>query len=98
MRGPFALLLFGFAAMFGPLVGASMPWASRVHAWVFGAPAEAAEGIAIGQLGIGQLGHVAPHLAFAFTGVALGIAVAWTGMVWAGLLLLRHGWPVERGE
>ena len=93
MRGPFTLVMIGFAAMFGPLVGASMPWAPRLHAWLFGAPAGASEGVVIGQLG-----QVAPHIAFAFTGVLVGIVIAWLGMAWACCTLMRHGWLPGKGE
>ena len=81
-----SLLLIGFAAMFGPLVGASMPWAERVHALVFGARE---------IVTVPHLVPVAPHLTFAFVGVALGILIAWIGMVWACVDIMRHGWPAD---
>ena len=85
MRAPLSLLVFGLAAMLGPLVGASMPWAPTVHAWLLGDW----PGGAVAQ---------APHMLFALMGVMGGVVVAWVGVVWLCGLALRRGASREWGR
>ena len=77
MQAPLSLVLFGFAAMLGPMLGASMPWAPAVHALVFGAETA-------------WWWHGAPHVLPAYAAAMAGMVIAWVGTVWACALAALH--------
>ena len=70
MQAPLSLVLFGFAAMLGPMLGASMPWAPRVHALVWGGETW-------------EWWRAAPHVLPAYLAMMAGMVLAWVGTVWA---------------
>ena len=77
MRHALHLTLFGLAAMFGPMLGASMPWAPGVHAWVFGS-------------GAWEWWPGAAHVAPAYLAMVAGTVIAWGGSVWFLVLAALH--------
>ena len=77
MRDALSLVAFGMAAMFGPMIGASAPWAPTMHALFFGNetwswwPGE-------------------PHVAPAYLAMVAGSVIAWAGSVWFLVLASLH--------
>lgn len=73
MKHAFSLVLFGLAAMLGPMLGTSMPWAPAVHALVFG-----------GETWGWWVGP--PHVLPAYLAMNAGLVIAWVGVTWACVL------------
>ena len=70
MRAPLSLVLFGLAAMLGPVLGASMPWAPAVHAALFG-------------METWGWWRAAPHGLPVYLAAMAGMVIAWIGVTWA---------------
>ena len=91
MRHALHLVLFGLAAMIGPMLGSSLPWAPGVHAFV------------LGNEGWGWWPG-APHMAPAYLAMVAGTLIAWVGSVWFLVLAALHermfeeerAWACER--
>ena len=77
MRHALHLVLFGLAAMIGPMLGTSLPWAPTVHALVLGDVAW-------------EWWPGAPHVAPAYLAMVAGTMVAWVGSIWFLVLAALH--------
>lgn len=73
MRAPLSLALFGLAAIIGPMLGTSMPWAADVHALVFGTQTWG-------------WWRGSPHVLPAYLAMNAGLVIAWIGTTWACVL------------
>lgn len=77
MRAPLSLTLFGLAAMIGPMLGTSMPWAPAVHALAFGTETWG-------------WWRGAPHMLPAYLAMNAGLVIAWVGVTWACVEVALH--------